>query len=207
MPRAPSSAGTTLARRCVSGGLLVHCLTSTVSANLTANAPCSASEPPRSWRKRRVEMAAVSAVADAVLVNLGHADFRPDGGRRACHRPRARPRAAMGCSTRWPRGAIPQRTDLAHRLCAASPRLIKGNASEILALAGAGVGGRGTDAAHATAPTPWHRPGRWRARPERWSPSRARWTGSPTATECADGPSRPCADGPCQRDGMRGRGR
>ena len=38
------------------------------------------------------------------------------------------------------------RTALAHELLAARPAIIRGNASEILALAGTGAGGRGVDA-------------------------------------------------------------
>ncbi len=43
-------------------------------------------------------------------------------------------------------GVLPVRTALAHELLAARPAIIRGNASEILALAGAGSGGRGVDA-------------------------------------------------------------
>ncbi|WP_442514453.1 hydroxyethylthiazole kinase, partial [Pseudomonas promysalinigenes] len=39
----------------------------------------------------------------------------------------------------------PVRTALAHELLEARPAIVRGNASEILALAGAGAGGRGVD--------------------------------------------------------------
>jgi len=42
-------------------------------------------------------------------------------------------------------GSLPVRTPLAHRLRDLGPTVIRGNASEIIAVAGAGVGGRGVD--------------------------------------------------------------
>ena len=148
MPRATPSPGTTLAalrgRR-----LLVHCLTSTVSANLTANALlCLGASPIMAEGPE--EMAAVLAVADALLVNLGMpTPARMEAAQlaTALMQGRGRPWVLDPVAA----GAIAQRTELARRFAAGSPRLIKGNASEILALAGGGVGGRGTDATHATA--------------------------------------------------------
>ncbi|MEB8340349.1 hydroxyethylthiazole kinase, partial [Streptomyces endophyticus] len=45
-------------------------------------------------------------------------------------------------------GALPVRTALAADLLALRPTVIRGNASEIIALAGAGGGGRGVDSSH-----------------------------------------------------------
>lgn len=47
-------------------------------------------------------------------------------------------------------GALPVRTALAHELVASRPTAIRGNASEILALAGLSAGGRGVDATDTT---------------------------------------------------------
>lgn len=47
-------------------------------------------------------------------------------------------------------GALPVRTALAHRLAEQRPTAIRGNASEILALAGLSAGGRGVDATDST---------------------------------------------------------
>ncbi len=57
-------------------------------------------------------------------------------------------RNALGARPRSRPGALPSRTDLARDLAALGPALIKGNASEILALAGQPGSGRGTDALH-----------------------------------------------------------
>ena len=93
------------------------------------------------------EMPAVAGFADALLVNLG----MQTPPRIAAAQAAIALAAERG--TPWvldpvAAGAIPARTDLALALAARAPRLIKGNASEILALAGAGHGGRGTDATH-----------------------------------------------------------
>lgn len=84
-------------------------------------------------------------IASSLLVNLGS--------------PAAEQRAAMGeavaaateAGTPWVLdpvgiGSAPVRTPLAHALSERRPAIIRGNASEILALAGRGSGGRGVDA-------------------------------------------------------------
>ncbi len=146
MPHAsPRSAGDTLAavraRR-----PLVHCLTSPVAANLTANALLCLGASPL-MAEAVAEMGAVAQAADAVLVNLG---MQTPARLEAAH-------AATGLARRtgvpWvldpvAAGAIPARSQAARALLPAGPHLIKGNASEILAMAQAGVAGRGTDAVH-----------------------------------------------------------
>nr|WP_144717430.1 hydroxyethylthiazole kinase [Agrococcus jejuensis] len=87
------------------------------------------------------EAGAFAGVADGVLVNLG----TPTGEQRAAAR------EAVAASDRWVLdpvavGALPVRTALAHELLAHGPAIVRGNASEILGLAGAGGGGRGVDA-------------------------------------------------------------
>ena len=46
-------------------------------------------------------------------------------------------------------GPLPVRTQLAHQLVALGPSIVRGNPSEIIALAGLGEGGRGVDSADA----------------------------------------------------------
>ena len=120
---------------------LVHCLTSPVAANLTANALlCFGASPLMAEAEE--EMALVAP--DALLVNLG---MQTPARMRA-----ARLAAAAACRAGTPwvldpvaAGALRPRTVLAESLLANRPALIKGNASEIIGLAG-GTGGRGTDA-------------------------------------------------------------
>lgn len=144
----PSLAGATLAavraRR-----PLIHCLTNPVAATLTANALLCLGASPL-MAEAVAEMEPVVAAADAVLVNLG---MLSPARLEAAH-------AAVASAGRAGRpwvldpvaaGAIPARLHSAQALAASGPRLIKGNASEILALAGAGAGGRGTDATVAAA--------------------------------------------------------
>ncbi len=142
---APHPAGATLAKLRARRPL-VHCLTNPVAANLTANALLCLGGTPL-MAEAEAEMVAVSQAADAVLVNLGmQTPARMAAAQIAasfaqCH---GRPWVLDPVAA----GAIPQRTELALNLASGRPRLIKGNASEILALAGAGPGGRGTDSTH-----------------------------------------------------------
>ncbi len=123
---------------------LVHCLTNPVAAPLTANALLCLGASPL-MAESEAEMAVVAGFSDALLVNLGmQTPVRMEAAHAAVTAARAR-------GTPWvldpvAAGAIPQRLALARALAACGPALIKGNASEILALAGAGQGGRGTAA-------------------------------------------------------------
>ncbi|WP_370249451.1 hydroxyethylthiazole kinase [Nocardioides sp.] len=119
---------------------LVQCLTNHVVSGFTANlllalgaAPAMVDVPG--------EAAPFAGVAGGVLINLGtpHAEQR------------AAMREAAVAAPRWVLdpvavGALPVRTDLAQELLAAGPSIVRGNASEIAALAGHGHGGRGVDA-------------------------------------------------------------
>lgn len=87
------------------------------------------------------EAGVFAGVAGGVLVNLG----TPTSEQRAAAR------EVVEATDRWVLdpvavGALPVRTALAHELLAHGPAIVRGNASEILALAGAGGGGRGVDA-------------------------------------------------------------
>ena len=125
---------------------LVHCLTNPVAANLTANALLCLGASPL-MAEAVSEMEDVAGFADALLVNIGmQVPARMDAADAAVT-------LAQQRGTPWvldpvAAGAIAERSSLAHRFAAARPRVIKGNASEIMALAGAGAGGRGTDSTH-----------------------------------------------------------
>ncbi len=140
----PSAGGTLAAVR--ARRPLVHCLTNPVAANLTANALLCLGAAPL-MAEAEAEMDAVVSAADALLVNLG---MQTPARLQAAEAATAKARA---CGVPWvldpvAAGAIPTRTGTARALLAGAPRLIKGNASEIIAMAGSGAGGRGTDATH-----------------------------------------------------------
>lgn len=122
---------------------LVHCLTNVVVANFTANALLAAGASPA--MTDTVEDAEVLAGgAGAVLVNLGTVTHASADGMRASvvaaarnGRPWVLDPVAVG--------PLPWRTSLAGELLAlAAPSVIRGNASEVLALDG-GIGGRGVE--------------------------------------------------------------
>lgn len=127
---------------------LVQCITNSVVTNFTANALLALGAAP-AMVDIVGEAGPFATVASGVLVNLGtpHREQR-EAARQAVH-------AARGASTPWVLdpvaiGALPIRTELAHDLLAERPTAIRGNASEVLALAGTGAGGRGVDAADST---------------------------------------------------------
>ncbi|MFZ8756034.1 hydroxyethylthiazole kinase [Microbacterium sp. HMH0099] len=120
-------------------GPLVQCITNAVVTNFTANALLALGASP-AMCDIPGEAGVFARVADGLLVNLG----TPTGEQRDAAR------EAVAAGTPWVLdpvavGALPVRTALAHELLAARPAVIRGNASEILALAGAGAGGRGVD--------------------------------------------------------------
>jgi hydroxyethylthiazole kinase len=119
-----------------------------------------------------------AAIADALLVNVGTLTaLRAQSMRRAIE-------SAVAAGKPWTLdpvavGALAFRTRFCHQILALKPAAIRGNASEILALAGMSAGGRGvdtTDTAASAVPAARRWPGRsirlW------WSP--ARWTTSRT---------------------------
>jgi hydroxyethylthiazole kinase len=122
---------------------LVHNLTSAVVANFTANALLALGAAP-AMVESPDEVAAFAASADAVVVNLG--TLTPNRA--------AVMRTAVGAAITARRlwaldpvgaGAIVSRTAFALELCRLRPTAIRGNASEILGLAGEVGGGRGVD--------------------------------------------------------------
>ncbi|WP_119698537.1 hydroxyethylthiazole kinase [Microbacterium halotolerans] len=125
-------------------GPLVQCLTNTVTTNLVANAVLAVGGSP-AMVDIPEEAGSLARSAGAVLINMG----TPSAEQRE-----AMVEAAKGASesaTPWVLdpvgiGALPVRTALARELAAMKPTIVRGNASEIRALAGAGAGARGVDA-------------------------------------------------------------
>jgi hydroxyethylthiazole kinase len=122
---------------------LVQCLTNVVVSDVTANALLAIGAAP-AMVDVPGEAGAMAGVADAVLVNLGTP---------APHQQQAMleaAEAAVDTGTPWVLdpvavGSLPVRTRLAHELLAIGPTVVRGNPSEIRALAGLDVGGRGVD--------------------------------------------------------------
>ena len=127
---------------------LVQCITNTVVQNVTANvllalgASAAMVDVP-------TEAGPFARVADALLVNTGtpHAEPRVASVEAAT--------AAVEHGTPWVLdpvavGSLPVRTALARDLLAIGPTVLRGNASEVLALLGASAGGRGVDSTAGT---------------------------------------------------------
>ncbi|WP_404288412.1 hydroxyethylthiazole kinase [Glutamicibacter arilaitensis] len=123
---------------------LVFCLTNTVVTNFTANVLLASGAAP-AMTNLPGEAGPFASVASAVLVNLGTP---------STEQLRAMDEAIHGANeagTPWVLdpvavGALPVRTDFARKILAQRPTLIRGNASEILALSGRSSTGRGVDA-------------------------------------------------------------
>ncbi|MFC8193463.1 hydroxyethylthiazole kinase [Cellulomonas sp. NPDC057328] len=123
---------------------LVQCLTNEVTTNLVANALLAIGASP-AMASAPGEAEELAAVAGAVLVNLG--TLGPD--QRAAVAPTVA--VAAGAGTPWVLdpvavGVLSVRTRLAARLVAERPAVVRGNASEVRALAGLTTAGRGVDA-------------------------------------------------------------
>lgn len=127
---------------------LVHCMTNDVVQNITANVLLALNASPAMVIDAQ-EAAAFSAVADALLINVGTLT------RDRMQSMLAAIDAAREANTPWTLdpvavGALPLRTEFCHHLLERQPAAIRGNASEILALAEMGVLGRGVDTQHAS---------------------------------------------------------
>lgn len=122
---------------------LVQCLTNIVVAQWTANVLLAVGAAPAMVDNPR-EAASFAGVAGGVLVNLGtpYAETAEAMEQAVA--------AARDAGTPWvldpvAAGGLAWRTDLAHRLVTTgSPTILRGNASEVLAMAG-GAGGSGVD--------------------------------------------------------------
>lgn len=122
---------------------LVQCLTNTVVTNFTANVLLAIGATP-AMTDIPAEAGLFAGIASATLINVGtpHAEQRIAMVEAAA--------AAQRAASPWVLdpvavGALPIRTALARELLGYSPTAIRGNASEIIALAGFGNGGRGVD--------------------------------------------------------------
>lgn len=122
---------------------LVQCITNTVVANVTANVLLAVGASP-AMTDIQGEGGVFAELADGLLVNTGTpsaeqrgAAYEAVGARSRAGRPWVLDPVAVG--------ALPVRTALARDLLAFRPAVVRGNASEVIGLAG-GAGGRGTDA-------------------------------------------------------------
>lgn len=127
-----------------SGAPLTHCLTNVVVAGFTANALLALGASP-AMVENAEEAAEVAAAAGAVLANLGTLSGERDAALRSATA------GAREASTPWvldpvAAGMSSYRSKLAADLVAERPAIVRGNASEVLSLAGAeGAAGRGVD--------------------------------------------------------------
>ncbi|WP_251975754.1 hydroxyethylthiazole kinase [Salinicola avicenniae] len=125
---------------------LVHCLTNQVTMNFVANTLLAAGASP-AMTDHPDEAGELAGAADALLINLGTPG---EASLTAMHRAAL---AAHAAGTPWvldPVGAaaLPLRRDVALTLRAQRPAVIRGNASEILALEDGETRGRGVDTRH-----------------------------------------------------------
>lgn len=134
----------TLLSRVRSEPPLVQCLTNTVVTNFTANVLLALGAAP-AMTDIPGEAGPFARIASGVLINLGtpHAEQRMAMLEAAA--------AANDAGTPWVLdpvavGSLPVRTALAAELLAMRPTVVRANASEVMALAGLGAGGRGVDA-------------------------------------------------------------
>lgn len=127
---------------------LTHCMTNIVAAGFTANVLLAAGASPAMINAIE-EVAGFAAIAQGLLVNVGTITG-PDAAAML-----EAARAAKAARTPWvldpvAAGALPFRTRIATELLAYGPAIVRGNASEILALAGASAGGKGVDSTAAS---------------------------------------------------------
>lgn len=125
---------------------LVHCMTNDVVQNVTANVLLALNASPAMVIDPE-EAAQFAAVADSLLINVGTLTHdRRDAMLAAVN-------AAYAAQTPWVLdpvavGLLSLRTEFCHQLLALKPAAVRGNASEILALAQQSAGGRGVDTQH-----------------------------------------------------------
>ena len=122
---------------------LIHNITNLVVTNSTANALLALGASP-AMVEGADEVEAFVALADALVINLG----TMSADRAAAMRLAAA--AAQRTGTPWVLdpvavGVLDYRSRLARELLAYAPRAIRGNASEIISLAGGSAPGRGVD--------------------------------------------------------------
>ncbi|WP_407301453.1 hydroxyethylthiazole kinase [Klebsiella quasipneumoniae] len=122
---------------------LVHCMTNDVVQTFTANVLLAVGASPAMVIDPR-EAAQFAAIADALLINVGTLTADRAVAMRAAVE-QARQAGKPWTLDPVAVGALTVRTAFCHELLALQPAAIRGNASEILALAGMSGGGRGVD--------------------------------------------------------------
>ena len=128
---------------------LVHNITNFVVMNTTANALLAIGASPAMVHAVE-EVEAFVHHAAAVVINIGTlSEHWADAMRRAAD-------TATAAGVPWildpvAAGVTPYRSVVAADLVSRRPAVIRGNASEILALAGGGASGKGVDSAHGSA--------------------------------------------------------
>ena len=122
---------------------LVHCLTNEVVQEITANVLLAAGASP-AMVVAMEEAPVFTAISGALLINTGTPYPERVTVMKACAQ------AANDHGVPWvldpvAAGATPWRTQTIRELLVLKPTILRGNASEILALAGSGKGGKGVD--------------------------------------------------------------
>lgn len=122
---------------------LTHCMTNDVVQNFTANTLLASGASPAMVIEPE-EARQFAAIASALLINVGTLT------RSRAEAMRAATEQAHIAKTPWTLdpvavGALDYRRRFCLELLSLNPRAIRGNASEILALAGLAAGGRGVD--------------------------------------------------------------
>lgn len=123
--------------------LLTHCMTNDVVQAFTANVLLALGASPAMVIEAE-EAEQFAGIADALLINVGTLTSpRSQAMRRAIER-------AVAAGKPWTLdpvavGALAFRTRFCQQILTLKPAAIRGNASEILALAGMSAGGRGVD--------------------------------------------------------------
>jgi hydroxyethylthiazole kinase len=122
---------------------LTHCITNIVVTGFTANVLLAVGASPAMVIAAE-EAGGFAAVASALLINVGTVTPEDVGGMRAAAA------GARAAGTPWVLdpvavGPLRYRTEIVGELLDERPSVIRGNASEILALAGVATGGKGAD--------------------------------------------------------------
>lgn len=127
---------------------LVHCMTNDVVQTFTANVLLALGSSPAMVIEPE-EAEQFAAIASSLLINVGTLTTdRQHAMRLAVH-------SANTAGKPWVLdpvavGALAFRTRFCHELITLNPAAIRGNASEIMALAGVNLGGRGVDSLNST---------------------------------------------------------
>ena len=169
---------------------MVHNVTNLVAMTLSANVLIAAGASPI-MSAAPEEAGELAAMSGALVINIGTlttawiagAHAAVAGARRA-----GRPWILDPVGV----GATAFRRDTAAALVAQQPRIIRGNASEILALAEGGGGGKGVDSTAGADGRQRRRAGAGHAHRSRGGGHRARSTSSPTAPARSRSPTATC---------------